>query len=305
MATDRSRGVVALLAVVAVILAAVAVGPLFAVDQGGQRAPGIETPQTNATGTEPSPLAFPLEPIMAAIVVVGLFAVVVQFVSDPWETFVRFVGMTVGVLAFVAGAWLLLVLDAILSGGSPAESAAPNGTPTPSTTPSGTPGYGEGAASPLALPVDSAAAIVIVAAAIAVIAVFAWRSETLQSVLSTAEERESGTVDHGLASVAEVASETADRVEAAETPRAADNAIYRAWTEMVELLGVGDPQEATPRQFEATAVESGLNPEDVHALTVVFEEVRYGDATLTVSPSLPGAVLLVVAATALALSVRD
>ncbi|MFW6349169.1 MAG: hypothetical protein ACOC3U_02185 [Thiohalospira sp.] len=48
-------------------------------------------------------------------------------------------------------------------------------------------------------------------------------------------------------------------------------------TEMVDLLDVGGPRDATPRQFERKAIDAGMDPTDVGVLTRTFEEVRYGD----------------------------
>ncbi len=70
------------------------------------------------------------------------------------------------------------------------------------------------------------------------------------------------------------AGRAADRLESAD---ADDNEVYRAWREMVGLLDVGDVREATPRAFAREATRVGLDPDDVAALTELFEEVRYGD----------------------------
>lgn len=82
-----------------------------------------------------------------------------------------------------------------------------------------------------------------------------------------------------LAGVADAAGSAADRLDGAAE---LDNEVYRAWREMTEHLEVDRPAASTPGEFEAAAVEAGLAPEDVSALTRVFEAVRYGDDDPTV-----------------------
>lgn len=77
-----------------------------------------------------------------------------------------------------------------------------------------------------------------------------------------------------LAGVADVAGSAADRLDEDVD---VDNEVYRAWREMTAYLDVEEPASSTPREFEAAAVEAGLDPADVAALTTVFEAVRYGD----------------------------
>ncbi|WEL22639.1 DUF4129 domain-containing protein [Halorhabdus sp. BNX81] len=279
MAENRTQGAIALLAILAVILAAVAVGPLFTAEQGGDRV-GLEQPPLDGGDTQPEAVETLLRPILTAMVLIGLLATLVQFASEPWESFKLLVGIAAGTAAFAAGFWLLVMLLNNLSTGGP---PTPDRSLTPQTpsTPQGTTGFGEGSGTPLALPAGGATTIIIVGGVVAVLAFLAWRSDALRSVLSAEAGSETGAVDAELSSLATVAGDTADRIEAAETPRAADNAIYRAWGTMVTLLGVGDPQESTPRQFETAAIEAGMDPDDVGVLTETFEEVRYGDAPLT------------------------
>lgn len=76
-----------------------------------------------------------------------------------------------------------------------------------------------------------------------------------------------------LAGVADAAGSAADRLEGRAD---VDNEVYRAWREMTAYLDVDRPAASTPREFEAAAIEAGLAPADVSALTRVFEAVRYG-----------------------------
>jgi hypothetical protein len=71
----------------------------------------------------------------------------------------------------------------------------------------------------------------------------------------------------------EAAGEAADRIDQSGD---ADNEVYRAWREMTEHIEVDRPESSTPGEFAAAAIETGMEPGDVEALTDVFEEVRYG-----------------------------
>lgn len=70
------------------------------------------------------------------------------------------------------------------------------------------------------------------------------------------------------------AGRAADRIEASA---GYENDVYRAWAEMTGLLDRPNADVATPGDFATAAVDAGLDPRDVHALTRLFEEVRYGD----------------------------
>lgn len=71
-----------------------------------------------------------------------------------------------------------------------------------------------------------------------------------------------------------VAGRAADRIESSD---AYENEVYRAWVEMTGLFDMSDPELATPGDFAATAIDTGLSPADVEDLTELFEIVRYGD----------------------------
>jgi len=81
--------------------------------------------------------------------------------------------------------------------------------------------------------------------------------------------------DDEAAEIGRIAGDVADAIE----QEAADaNAVYRAWDEMTAALEVTDPDTTTPREFADAAIDAGLAPSDVRALTGLFEVVRYGDA---------------------------
>ena len=285
MDRKRARGVaLAVLATAAVALTAVAAGPLFSQQQGAENPGGTQTPGPEQTPTSGG-IELPIEAIVAAIVVVGAVGFLVQFARDPRETFkasaklVVYGVVLVGVLTYL---YRTVDIDYFSAEG---ERGVPGAnmsfTPTSTPTPTGG-GFGEGSSDPLVFPVENLLVVAVVGAAVGLVAVLAWRSGTVQSVLGLGDEAaDSGPESDGLDEVAQVAGDAADRVESAPTPSAADDAVYGAWRDMVALLGVDDPQASTPRQFERLAVEAGMDDEDVATLTHAFEEVRYDDATLS------------------------
>ncbi|WP_436922926.1 DUF4129 domain-containing protein [Halosimplex amylolyticum] len=87
---------------------------------------------------------------------------------------------------------------------------------------------------------------------------------------------EDETVDDGpdLDQFAAAAGRAADRIE--EHNADVDNAVYRAWVEMTDLLDVDEPEMYTPGEFADTAISLGMAEDDVSELTRLFNEVRYG-----------------------------
>jgi hypothetical protein len=267
---------VAVLAVVAVVLAAAAVAPVFSQETGGDGSPQVERPEANQSAAQSTGDGLPLEPVVVAILVLGVLAVAVQAATNPWGTLKAVLGV-----GTIAGLAYLVVSN--LGRVSPSSSEEPprsgGAVPEMSAT-NGSAGFEEGAGTAFSWSAESIALVAVAAATVAVVALFVWRPGAVRSTLGLpASGDEADGTDLG--TVGRVAGDAADRVETAETPRAADNAIYRAWSEMVALLDAPGPQSGTPRQFEAAAVESGMSAEDVRVLTRTFEEVRYGDASLS------------------------
>lgn len=79
--------------------------------------------------------------------------------------------------------------------------------------------------------------------------------------------------------IGEAAGEAADRIE--NSDREFENEVYTAWTEMVDVVDLRDPETSTPKEFASAAVDAGLDRQHVDALRTVFEEVRYGERTVT------------------------
>lgn len=79
------------------------------------------------------------------------------------------------------------------------------------------------------------------------------------------------------AAIAHIAGKAARRLDSQDLDGAdIDNEIYRAWLEMTQLLELDNHETATPGEFADEAVDVGMDPDDVGALTELFESVRYG-----------------------------
>lgn len=102
---------------------------------------------------------------------------------------------------------------------------------------------------------------------------FAYRRTAATEDEPAPDETQQPAVD--TAAVGEAAGRAADRLEDAA---AVDNEVYRAWREMTELLDISDPETSTPDEFATAAVAAGMSQDDVHELTRLFEDVRYGNA---------------------------
>lgn len=57
--------------------------------------------------------------------------------------------------------------------------------------------------------------------------------------------------------------------------------VDRAWLDFAHRLEVDRPWARTPGEFASAAVEAGMNPDAVSALTTVFREVHYGGVPVT------------------------
>jgi hypothetical protein len=61
--------------------------------------------------------------------------------------------------------------------------------------------------------------------------------------------------------------------------------VARAWVEMARELDVTDPHALTPAEWQAAAVEAGLDPGAVRTITAAFRTERYGSGTVSRSQS--------------------
>jgi hypothetical protein len=279
MDRNRSRGIVlAVLAVVAVGLVATAAAPLF--DQESGREGDLNESDPGSASTEQFDLLGPLpvELVGYAVAVIVVIAIVAQFVQDPWGTLKRAVA---GVVITAIGVGLVYVaFEYLFDPEPPTLNGSIRPEPSNETPGNGSAAFGDGVGDSPLVATEGIAVIVLVAALLGGVTLLAWRVGAIQSVLGL-DGHESEEPSSDLGALGEVAGRAADDVEGAATATAADNAIYRAWSEMVGLLDAPGPQSGTPRQFAVAAIEAGMDPEQVDVLTRTFEEVRYGDAALS------------------------
>lgn len=99
-----------------------------------------------------------------------------------------------------------------------------------------------------------------------------YRTMSEEEVVVVEEETDE---DADLDEFAEAAGRAADRIEEHDVD--VDNAVYRAWVEMTDLLDVENPDTYSPGEFATVAIDLGMDEPDVRELTRLFNEVRYGD----------------------------
>lgn len=141
----------------------------------------------------------------------------------------------------------------------------------PAPQPNNGSGGGGGSSGTADSPSFPSIAIVILLLVLFVGSVVAVRRRTREPPDSSSDESDDSTAD--VAAVGRAAGRAADRIE---DSTGFDNEVYRAWREMTALLDLSKPETNTPREFEAAAVEAGMERADVRELTELFENVRYG-----------------------------
>ena len=92
------------------------------------------------------------------------------------------------------------------------------------------------------------------------------------------DEAADESADVDVTAIGRAAGAAADRIE---DEADVENEVYRAWSEMTDLLDVPNPSTSTPAEFASAAVDAGMARDDVDELTDLFEEVRYGGADPT------------------------
>lgn len=219
---------------------------------------------------DPGPLPEP-GPVLQAILV-GLF-VFTGLVSVYLLSIRDLVNIVIAVFVAGLGFWLLMaLLSALVGPGGDIGS----GEDTGAGLPSGSGGFGP-------LTGEAAPTSPLLLGAIGVVAVLAL---VILFGLSTDEpspEQESEPDDEvppeTLTPVGAAAGRAADKL--ADQTTSTSNAVYRAWVDMTEALDVQNRQSTTPGEFAEAAIEAGMKPRDVEALTQLFEDVRYGDAAVS------------------------
>jgi hypothetical protein len=237
---ERNRGreiALALLALVAVALVAGAAAPLFAQERdSGSPVYGMD-PLNGSTGEFEVSGPIPVFELLGyAVFAIVAIAVVAQFVTEPWGALKKALAGAVIAMILVLVAWLRYnVFDP--NPPKPNMSAPMNATPV-----NGSAGFGLGESDTPLVPTDSLAVVAIIAGGLGVVTLLAWHSGRLPSVLGLTGVNGEQDVDADLGALGQVAGRAADDVEDASTATAADNATYRAWSEMVALLDAPDPQ---------------------------------------------------------------
>jgi len=79
----------------------------------------------------------------------------------------------------------------------------------------------------------------------------------------------------------EEAERAAERIADTATDTVIENEVYRAWYGMTRALGARDPRSETPGRFADLAIRAGMDEDAVTELTALFNDVRYGERTLT------------------------
>ena len=137
-------------------------------------------------------------------------------------------------------------------------------------------GMGGGSGSTVNAPTALLGVLLVAAVLIAAMLLLFGTGDDENERDSEEPDDESTSVD--MAAIGRAAGEAADRIE---DEADVDNEVYRAWSEMTDLLDVANPASSTPAEFASAAVDAGMARDDVDELTDLFEAVRYGGADAT------------------------
>ncbi|MFB6235324.1 MAG: DUF4129 domain-containing protein [Halopenitus sp.] len=234
-----------------------------------------------ASGTSVSALV-PCQPWLRTLpVYLGLFGLFSLFFALTYrDTESLFASGVVAVSLFIPVGLFWYLFSECRSGGQQEEllrvglGNRTNGSILPQ---SGGPGGGETAAEVVSTPTVVFGLLVVVAILASVVLLFtAGRDDegAPESTVPDDEQRDAAE----LAAVGRTAGRAADRIE---EDADVDNEVFRAWRDLTEHLDVDAPESSTPAEFADAAVDAGMDPEHVDALTEVFESVRYGGAEPT------------------------
>jgi len=253
-----------LVAVLGVIALAAAAGGLPVATPDGGEGTGAAAPETGAPSSAPTaPELGGVPSVVVAVLVLAALAALVWTVvrGDPPAR----IAVVVVALALFVG--LAALLDTLARGGAVPAGGFDTGLATGGSDGGSADGGGGLAVPPLLLAVAAFVAVALPAALF---------------VLTRASDETAATADEavgGRAAIARAAGRAADRIEGNE--RALDNEVYRCWQEMTTPLEPTNPATTTPAEFERTAVDRGVDPDDARELTAMFERVRYGDRSPT------------------------
>ncbi len=278
----------ALLAVVALSVVAATIdstvvssgGP---VGFGGGETGGAVAGDTDETGTQPSgdssgSLSIPT-PCFPWLLSPGVLAVVALVFVLLGAYAYRETGSLLPPLAiFAAVGPPVVLLFALLTGcrrefsfSSRAAAAARNVSFLPAGD-GGSLGQGGNAAQSVSPPTVLFGLLLAVALAVAAFMLVTGTGDSpaADDEVTPADEDEGSNV----AAVGRAAGAAAQRIEDGDAD--VENEVFRAWGEMTALLDVPNRRAATPAEFAHSAVDAGMDRDDVDDLTTLFEEVRYG-----------------------------
>ncbi|MFC6904019.1 DUF4129 domain-containing protein [Halalkalicoccus tibetensis] len=271
-------GLIAALALFAVALSAATLGSTVTTDGdgpsgtgdggGGGDGEGGPLPEPESGSPAETVVAPYLAELLTVLVVLIALVVVVYALVYRREAAKVIIGM-----ALLIGLAYLLFRFVAGVGGEMAPPLEPG-----EGTPFGGDGEGEatdgddptGPSLPAAL-----AVLVLVLTLVGGVIALLGRSDASEEAGS--EDAEAGPDTADAAAVGRAAGRAADRVE----NRGTENEVYRAWREMTGLLDAPDPEARTPGEFADRAVAAGISEEDVDELTRLFEDVRYGERTVS------------------------
>lgn len=243
---------------------------------GPGTAAGAETPpEQEGTGGD-------LPPALE-LIAVGLFVVsAVVTLVVVLRTLNRWTALQLVATVVVVGVIGLAMMWAIGPFDLPAQGGQQTDEPTRANNESGGSGESGRQAEPADRQFDVPLALLAAFGLVAVVLVgaIARFSDSEESVPApTVGDGTTGGDSEGVSAVGEAAGRAADRIDDGDAD--VENAVYRAWREMTGALDVDAPATTTPEEFADAAVAAGMDDADVRELTWLFEEVRYGDASVT------------------------
>ncbi|MFC3958453.1 DUF4129 domain-containing protein [Halovivax cerinus] len=207
--------------------------------------------------------------VLALVVVACLAGVVVLYIVDePMESLLIVVGIVLGV-ALILGVYTLFSIvgtgPGLRAGGS---------EPTATGIASSTEGQGGNVTAATLFAASLGGFFVVFLGTLVYVR---WRGGETDRAATDEPDLDT---DAPAVAVGAAAGRAATQLETTSR-RDLENTIYRAWQEMTSLLPVESPDTTTPREFEAAAVDVGLERSDVSDLTDLFEAVRYGSLEST------------------------
>lgn len=206
-------------------------------------------------------------PVVAGILAVfALLAALIYRTTDSAAVSFALTGVF-GAPVYVVHA-LLTSCRSVAFGGPAGGAGLPNNSSLP-------PGFGQGTGSTMTGPTALFGMALVGAIGLAALLLVLGTGDDEREP-EPPDEEESPDVD--VAAIGRAAGEAADRIEGDAD---VENEVYRAWSEMTDLLDVPNPAASTPAEFASAAVDAGMAREDVDELTDLFEQVRYGGADPT------------------------